>query len=154
VIINRHLRNRFSRSELVMLDSSAEEHQTDPNCRYHQSLNDQKESLKKEGQSKQDMTRVTRQRSSHCLIMESARGPLLDAVITPQLIRSWLLLGKARQTPGSHRPILTTSPNCNVSAELSHRRPWNQDVTIALKFCGGLPASPANFVSWEDHFPM
>jgi hypothetical protein len=47
-----------------MLDSSAEEHQTDPNCRYHQTLNDQKESLKKEGQSKQDMTRVTRQRSS------------------------------------------------------------------------------------------
>jgi hypothetical protein len=139
-----------------MLDSSAEEHQTDPNCRYHQSLNDQKESLKKEGQSKQDMdTRdATEIFPLSDTVMESARGPLLDAVITPQLIRSWLLLGKARQTPGSHRPILTTSPNCNVSAELSHRRPWNQDVTITLKFCGGLPASPANFVSWEDHFPM
>jgi len=47
----------------MMLDSSAEEHQIDPNCRYHQSLNDQKESLKKEGQSKQEMTRVMRQRS-------------------------------------------------------------------------------------------
>jgi hypothetical protein len=53
VIINRHLRNRFSRSEVVMLDSSAEE-----------SPNDQKKSLKREGQSKQDMTRVMRQRSS------------------------------------------------------------------------------------------
>jgi hypothetical protein len=135
VIINRHLRNGFSRSEIVMLDSFTEENQTDPNCRYHQSeastMNHQKESLKKEGQSKQDMTRVSRQRSSHCRIKKLARGPLPGAVITPQLIRSWLLLGKARQTPGSHRP---TSPNCSISAELSHRRPWNQDVTFTLSF--------------------
>jgi hypothetical protein len=88
-----------------MLDSSAEEHQTDLNCHYYQSEAStmKKESLKKEGQSKQDMTRVTRQRSSDCLmIKESARGPLPGAVITPQLIRSWWLWGKARQTPGSH----------------------------------------------------
>jgi hypothetical protein len=63
-----------------MLDSSAEEHQTDLNCRYHQSeastMNHQKGELEKEGQSKQDMTRVTRQRSSPLSDKGISRGAL------------------------------------------------------------------------------
>jgi hypothetical protein len=110
-----------------------------------------KESLKKEGQSKQDMTRVTRQRSSDCLIKESARGPLPGAVITPQLYSFLVALGKSKANP---RVALT---NFTDLGQLQRPRRTEPQKTLEtgrhhhFKFCGRLPA---NFVSWEDHFPM